>query len=105
MIACNSKESDGSSPGRSASIGKKESVINKQLVEDTACRSHFLEMLIRIAKHRYSNDKKCNKVSDAFKRFMNDIVNPFYKRYFSIWENFRQSQLWSLDIDDLFKSN
>jgi hypothetical protein len=61
-------------------------------------------MLVRIAKHRYMN-KHCNKVSDAFKKLMDNVVMPYYKREFAIWQNFRQSKLWCLDIDDLFRSN
>ena len=62
-------------------------------------------MLIRIAKHRYCITRRCKTVSEAFKKLMDDIILPFYYREFTIWQNFRQQLLWSMDCDDLFKAN
>jgi len=60
-------------------------------------------MLIRMAKHRYYKVTKI--VNVAFKRFMDEVVLPFYKSDFFSWLNFRQQFLWCLEIDDLFKAN
>ena len=86
LLAANYQTRDESA--QAIEFGHKEK-LDDDLKEDVAYRSHFIEMLVRIAKHRYCNAKKCKNVSEAFKRLMDEVVLPFYYREFYIWQNFR----------------
>ena len=68
------------------------------------CRYEFYEILVRMAKDKYLESKRCKTLAAAVSTLLED--NVYQNSDFVIsWQEWRENELWTLSIDDLFKVN
>ena len=66
-------------------------------------RAEFIELVIRLAKLKFFDTKETDNMVEACKM----IVENHFKRNFRepLWQNFRDRELWTLDVNDIFQVN
>lgn len=68
------------------------------------CRYESLEILVRLAKIKYFESGACPTVASALEKLLHEHVLPYHGMPI-LAQEFRDEQLWTLDIDDLYKAN
>ena len=66
-------------------------------------RFQFYEALVRIAQFKYKNQGLTDTVYEGVVKLLDEVLIPKYNNY--IWMGWRQDQLWTLEVDDLYKTN
>ena len=69
-----------------------------------ACRYEFLEMIVRLAKVKFVDTGKVDTINDATYQLLSEFIIPNTTDVMP-WQEFREDELWCLDVDDLFKAN
>lgn len=75
--------------------------------DDTSfCRFEYIEAIVRLAKAKFLDQKVkiCTTVSASLEKFIQEHIIPNRVEKME-WQDFRNKQLYVLDIDDLFKKN
>ena len=72
--------------------------------ENSLCRYEFLEILVRLAKTKYHEKGICKTISASLEKILYEHVLPNHAMSI-MGQQFRDDQLWTLEIDDLFKAN
>jgi hypothetical protein len=67
-------------------------------------RYQFLEALVRVAEYCYVNANWFENTDDALKRLLSDIKRSTQNKV-DVWQLWREENLWTLEIDDLFRAN
>ena len=67
-------------------------------------RFEFLEALVRIADSRFIATKQIKTYEEATKKLIEEFVLPNFKPVEG-WQDWRDKELWTLDINDLLKAN
>ena len=79
--------------------------------KEQMCRYEFAEMLIRISVFRYKDrfmkgeEPLATSFIEAINMLHSQVLKPFYEEVTNVWLNFRQGQLWTLDINNLYIQN
>lgn len=73
------------------------------LPEKDMSRFQFYESLVRIAFFKYKQTGLTSTTLDGVKTLIEKVLKPKYDNW--VWHGWRTEQLWTLDIDDLFKAN
>ena len=47
----------------------------------------------------------CKTYHEALELLCKEDVVPFFQKEFGIWRNFREEKLWTIEIDDIFRTN
>lgn len=77
-------------------------------LEDNAdrslCRYEFYEILVRMSYTKFVEKGPCKSVAEAIQKLIEDYIipNSVEKMEGQLW---RLKELWTLDIDLLFKAN
>ena len=67
-------------------------------------RFEFLEILVRLADIKFIQTKQIKTYPDATRKIIEDfIIKNFHPT--EPWQEFRDKELWTLDVHDLFKAN
>lgn len=66
------------------------------------CRFEFYEILVRMAREKYHDKKILPTIAASCEALIKEIL---IKNFIPIEENFRFEQVWTLEIDELFKAN
>jgi len=73
------------------------------LPEKDMSRYMFYESLVRVAYHKFKQSGLTETTLEGLKILIHDVLEKKYDNY--IWHGWRTEHLWTLDIDDLFRSN
>ena len=67
------------------------------------CRPEFLESIVRIAKHKYFDSGD----ADDMRQACEFLVEKNFKKYLKLpmWQTFRDRELWTLEVNDVFYFN
>jgi hypothetical protein len=68
------------------------------------CRYEFLEVIGRMAVVKYYNCDKRSSVAESCQAMIEDYILPNTCEVMP-WQEFRDNQLWTLEVDDVFKAN
>jgi hypothetical protein len=69
------------------------------------CRYEFLEIIVRIAKIKYiENSKYAMSIAEATKKIIDEHIIPNFTPNIK-WQEFRDEELWELEVDELLKTN
>ena len=63
----------------------------------------FYEAIVRIAFFKYKQTGVVETTFEGLKKLMEDVLRPLNDN--ADWMPWRTEQLWTLDIDDLYKTN
>lgn len=74
----------------------------KEGTQNTLFRHEFLEIMIRISNAKYRETKVVGTYSEALKMMLDSIIDKFAPRP---WQEFRDSDLWTVKVDQIFKAN
>lgn len=72
--------------------------------DNCLCRYELLEIIVRLAKIKYLEKDKCKTFCEATRMLIEDSILPNSKNHMYVQE-WRESRLWNLDCDDMFKAN
>ena len=72
--------------------------------DNSLCRFEFLEIIARMAKQKYFERGVCKTVAESVEKLLVDFIIPNSIESME-WQLFRDNQLWTLEVDDLFKAN
>lgn len=74
--------------------------------QDSNClRFQFLELLVRMAISKYQESKRAQTPFDAVKMLLRKDILPNVDEIKEKWEGFRQKQLWTLEVNEMFEAN
>ena len=73
------------------------------LPEKDMSRYMFYESLVRVAYHKYKQSGLTETTLDGLKILIEEVLEKKYDNY--IWHGWRTENLWTLEIDDLYRSN
>ena len=66
-------------------------------------RFQFYESVVRIAQQKYKNQGATETVYEGVVKLVSEVLIPKYNNY--IWMGWRTDHLWTLEVDDLYKTN
>ena len=66
-------------------------------------RFEFLEGLVRIANAKYKETGAAATVTESFKMLLDECISENFE--FQPWQEFRNEQLWTLKVQDVFHAN
>ena len=66
-------------------------------------RFEFLEILVRLANSKYGEPKIVKTYAEATEKLITECVIPYYTP--DPWQEFRDKELWTIDVNDLLESN
>ena len=66
-------------------------------------RFEFLEILVRLANTKYLETKIVKTYAEATEKLITECVLPFFTP--EPWQEFRDKELWSIDVNDMFEAN
>ena len=72
--------------------------------DNSLCRFEFLEIIARMAKQKYFERGVCKTVAESVEKLLVDFIIPNSIESME-WQLFMDNQLWTLEVDDLFKAN
>lgn len=72
--------------------------------DKSLCRYEFLEIIARLAKIKYFEKGICHSVAASTEKMIQDSILPNTTEKMP-WQEFRDNELWTLEVDDLFKAN
>jgi len=64
-----------------------------------------LEFIVRIAISKYLEAKRALSPSDAVKMFIRKDILPAVPEIREKWDGFRQNELWTLEVNEMFEVN
>ena len=67
------------------------------------CRYEFLEILVRLAGAKFKDIGVCNTYRESMDILLNEHIIPFMK--VEPWQEFRDADLWTLEVNDILDSN
>ena len=73
--------------------------------DDTGlCRFEYVEIIARMAKRKYLESSICSTIGEAVEKILTEHIIPNTIAPMD-GKEFRENQLWTLEVDDLFKDN
>lgn len=72
--------------------------------DNSLCRYEFMEIIARMAKTKYKDKGICGTVHESCKKMLTEFIIPNTIAPME-GQSFRDKQLWTLELDDLFKAN
>ena len=72
--------------------------------DSSLCRFEFVEIIARMAKTKYYEKGLCKTVHEACSALLEKYVLPNTIEQME-WQEFRDTELWTLEVDDLLKAN
>lgn len=66
-------------------------------------RGEFFEYMVRVAHVKFVQNKQVSKVHEAFQLLVDQHLKP--NLYVQNWQNFRDGELWTIDVNDVFEAN
>ena len=66
-------------------------------------RFEFLEIIVRLANSKYGETKVVKTYAEATEKLITDCVLPYFVP--EPWQEFRDKELWTIDVNDLLESN
>ena len=63
-----------------------------------------MEITVRLAKIKYFDKKRCDTIAESTRRIIEEFMLPNTCEAMP-WQEFRDKELWTLEVDDLFKAN
>ena len=72
--------------------------------DNTLCRYEFAEILVRFAITKYFDKGLTPTRQDAVEELLRNYILP-NSRDIMPWQEFRDQQLWTLEVDDLIRAN
>ena len=66
-------------------------------------RFEFLEILVRLANIKYLETKICKTYAESTEKLITECVLPNFIP--DPWQEFRDKELWSIDVNDIFEAN
>jgi len=66
-------------------------------------RFQFLEILVRLGNEKYRGMKICETFSESLEKIIEDCIIPHYHP--EPWQQFRDNDLWKLDVEDVLAAN
>ena len=73
--------------------------------DDTGlCRFEYVEIITRMAKRKYLESNICSTIAEAVEKILTEHIIPNTIAPMD-GKEFRENQLWTLEVDDLFKDN
>lgn len=79
-------------------------LVAQNLPEKDFVRYEWLEALVRLANQKYIVTKEMEYIEDAVEQLMKILHEKFGAKV-SYWQDWREKNVWTLDVDDLFKAN
>ena len=73
-----------------------------KLPEKDMSRFQFYESIVRVAMTKFKGHG-AETVVEGLKKMFEEVLLPQVDLY--MWNGFREKQIWTLEMDDLFKSN
>jgi hypothetical protein len=67
------------------------------------CRYHFLEILVRLGNEKYRGTKICETFAESLEKLLTECIIPKYRP--EPWQEFRDKELWHLNVEDLLAAN
>lgn len=68
-------------------------------------RFQLIECFIRLANIKYKESGRVHSYSDALRMFIDKDIKPNCMPILMEWDGFRKNQLWTVEVNDLFKVN
>ena len=68
-------------------------------------RPAFFEILLRIAAAKYRDTGFCNSYHESLSYFFKDYVIPMTRDASTITDKFRETEIWTLDVNDILQTN
>ena len=75
----------------------------KDFPERDLARFEFYEIIVRMAGIKYKESGKCETYAQAVKMLIEDDLMTYFN--VNKWQHWRETQLWTLDVNDLFEAN
>lgn len=72
--------------------------------DNSLVRFEFMEIIVRMAKIKFFQQGKCDSVAEATEMMIKEFIIPNSIEHME-WQGFREKDLWTLEVDDLFKAN
>lgn len=72
--------------------------------DNSLCRYELLEIIVRLAKIKYTEKHICDTIAEATERIIVEHILPNSCERMP-WQEFRDERLWTLECDDLLKAN
>ena len=66
-------------------------------------RFEFLEILVRLANIKYLEPKLVKSYAEATEKLITECLLPNFHP--EPWQEWRDKELWTIDVNDLFESN
>ena len=64
-----------------------------------------MEFIVRLAISKYQESKRAQTPFDAVKMFLRKDIIPNAEEVKEKWDGFRQKQLWTLEVNEMFEYN
>lgn len=71
--------------------------------QDALQRFEFVEVIVRLAQDKFYSPKLAPTMADAVSRILAE--NFFLHGDYTEWQAFREKELWTLEINDIFEAN
>lgn len=71
--------------------------------EKALCRFEFYEILVRVAHVKYKETGICSTYADALQMLLKENIFKYANP--EPWQEFRDEELWTLDVNDIFEAN
>lgn len=75
----------------------------KDYPERDLSRLEFYEIIVRMAAAKYKDPGKCETYAQAVKMFVEENLMVFFN--ISRWQEWRERELWTLDVNDILNAN
>jgi len=72
--------------------------------DSSLCRYEYMEIITRMAKVKYQESGLAKTVHESCERLLAQFIVPNTIEHME-WQEFRDQQLWTLEVDDLLKAN
>lgn len=80
-----------------------EIIANDENPDKELCRFEVFEILLRMANFKFKEQGICETYSEALEKLLKENVFPNYKIH--PWQEFRDNELWTVDVNDVFEAN
>jgi hypothetical protein len=67
------------------------------------CRFQFMEAVVRLGNEKYKSPGLVKTFAEGTQRVLDECIFKYYEP--EPWQSWREEELWSLDVDDLYGSN
>ena len=72
--------------------------------DSSLCRYEFSEILARIGKTKFVDKGLCSSIAAATRKVIEEHILPNSLQRMA-WQEWRETRLWNLEVDDLLKAN